>query len=82
MSYLARGPNPTLGIDSKAIAARRRRAEFKARRDYFIPALNALGLTVPGMPVGSPGMEQGAEAEPYDVLLINKDGTTAVYASH
>ena len=25
----------------------RRRAEFKARRDYFIPALNALGLTVP-----------------------------------
>jgi hypothetical protein len=43
---------------------------------------DALGLTVPGMPVGSPGMEQGAEAEPYDVLLINKDGTTAVYASH
>ena len=43
---------------------------------------DALGLTVPAMPVGSPGMEQGAEAEPYDVLLINKDGTTAVYASH
>jgi hypothetical protein len=43
---------------------------------------DALGLTVPGMPVGSPGMEQGAETEPYDVLLINKDGTTAVYASH
>jgi hypothetical protein len=31
---------------------------------------DALGLTVPGMPVGSPGMEQGAETEPYDVLLI------------
>lgn len=43
---------------------------------------DALGLTVPGMPVGSPGMEQGAETEPYDVLLINKDGTTAVFASH
>ena len=31
----------------------RRRAEFKARRDYFIPALNALGFTVPVMPDGA-----------------------------
>ncbi len=31
----------------------RRRAEFKARRDFFIPALNALGLTVPVMPDGA-----------------------------
>jgi len=31
----------------------RRRAEFKARRDYFIPALNALGLTVPVVPDGA-----------------------------
>ena len=31
----------------------RRRAEFKARRDYFIPQLNALGLTVPVMPDGA-----------------------------
>jgi aspartate/methionine/tyrosine aminotransferase len=30
-----------------------RRAEFKARRDYFVPALNALGLTVPVMPDGA-----------------------------
>jgi len=30
-----------------------RRTEFKARRDYFIPALNALGLTVPVMPDGA-----------------------------
>ena len=30
-----------------------RRAEFKARRDYFIPALNALGLHVPVMPDGA-----------------------------
>lgn len=42
----------------------------------------AVGLTVPGMPVGSPGMEQGAETEPYDVLLIKKDGGTEVFASH
>ena len=31
----------------------RRRAEFKARRDYFIPALNQLGLSVPVMPDGA-----------------------------
>ncbi|MBC7547897.1 MAG: pyridoxal phosphate-dependent aminotransferase [Polaromonas sp.] len=31
----------------------RRRAEFKARRDYFIPELNKLGLTVPVMPDGA-----------------------------
>ena len=42
----------------------------------------AIGLAVPGMPVGSPGMEQGAEFEPYDVLLIKKDGTTETFARH
>jgi len=31
----------------------RRRADFKARRDYFIPELNRLGLTVPVMPDGA-----------------------------
>ncbi|RYF32464.1 MAG: pyridoxal phosphate-dependent aminotransferase [Comamonadaceae bacterium] len=31
----------------------RRRAEFRARRDWFIPQLNALGLTVPVMPDGA-----------------------------
>jgi hypothetical protein len=43
---------------------------------------DAIGLTVPGMPVGSPGMEQGDKTEPYDVLLIKKDGTTEIFASH
>ena len=38
--------------DSIAIYEQRRQ-EFKARRDYFIPALNALGLTVPVMPDGA-----------------------------
>ena len=42
----------------------------------------AIGLVVPGMPLGSPGMEQGATFEPYDVLLLKKDGTTQVFASH
>lgn len=42
---------------------------------------DALGLAVPGMPLGSPGMEQGELREPYDVLLVARDGTTSVYAS-
>ncbi len=42
---------------------------------------DARGLAVPGMPLGSPGMEQGEMREPYDVLLIANDGTTSVYAS-
>lgn len=41
----------------------------------------ALGLTVPGMPGGSPGMES-ARAVPYDTLLVGRDGSTRVYASH
>jgi aspartate/methionine/tyrosine aminotransferase len=39
--------------DSSLAEYERRRAEFKARRDYFVPALNALGLTVPVMPDGA-----------------------------
>jgi aspartate/methionine/tyrosine aminotransferase len=39
--------------DASIALYEQRRAEFKARRDYFIPALNALGLTVPVMPDGA-----------------------------
>jgi len=38
-----------------------------------------IGLAVPGMPVGSPGME-GGKPEPYEVLTFDKSGRTAVYA--
>lgn len=38
------------------------------------------GLAVPGMPIGSPGME-GGTPERYQVLFLNKDGTTRVYAN-
>lgn len=40
----------------------------------------AAGLTVPGMPMGSPGMEvPGQKADAYDVLLFQKDGSHTVY---
>jgi len=41
----------------------------------------ALGLTVPGMPIGSPGMDgpvYGGRRDPYDVLLVQVDGGGAV----
>jgi hypothetical protein len=43
----------------------------------------AKGLTVPGMPAGSPGMEvPSGQVDPYDVLLVANDGSTSVYAHH
>jgi hypothetical protein len=38
------------------------------------------GIAVPGMPMGSPGME-GPYRDPYDVIAVAKDGTRFVYAS-
>ncbi len=45
----------------------------------------ALGLAVPGMPVGSPGMDgavYGNRRDPYDVLLVARDGSTRVFKSY
>lgn len=43
---------------------------------------DAVGLTVPGMPYGSPGMGNEAKREAYDVLLIRKDGSTEVFSRY
>lgn len=40
----------------------------------------AIGLAVPGMPAGSPGMEVGDTFMPYEVLLLKTDGSAARYA--
>lgn len=45
------------------------------------PPTGALGLAVPGMPMGSPGMEMGGRFTPYDVVLMKKDGSAALFAS-
>ena len=41
---------------------------------------DAIGLSVPGMPLGSPGMEFDDRFMPYDVLILFKDGSSKVYA--
>lgn len=42
---------------------------------------DALGIAVPGMPPGSPGME-GPKPVSYDTLLVRKDGSTQVFSHH
>ena len=45
----------------------------------------AVGLAVPGMPIGSPGMdgsEYGPRKDPYDVLLVQRDGSATTYQSY
>ena len=51
------------------------------RRFLQAPPAGARGLTVPGMPIGSPGMEIDDKFTPYDILLVNADGSTEVFAS-
>jgi hypothetical protein len=46
---------------------------------------DAVGLAVPGMPIGSPGMdgpEYGGRRDPYDTLLVLRDGRTRVFTRH
>jgi hypothetical protein len=40
------------------------------------------GIAAPGMPAGSPGMEQGGMRQAYDVVAFTKDGKTTVFARH
>jgi len=43
------------------------------------PPENVLGLAVPGMPFGSPGMEMGDRYDDYVVVLLRKDGSSEIY---
>lgn len=45
----------------------------------------ALGLAVPGMPIGSPGMDgaaYGGRKDPFQVLLVKRDGSSQVFKSY
>ena len=44
------------------------------------PPPNAIGLAVPAMPLGSPGMEVADRFSPYQVLLLKSDGSREVFA--
>ncbi len=49
-------------------------------REFLAEAPPVKGLAVPGMPIGSPGMEMGDRVDPYDVLAFTSDGYTQVYS--
>ena len=44
--------------------------------------LDAIGLTVPGLPIGSTGMEMGDQSDAFDTLLLSSDGTAEVFERH
>jgi hypothetical protein len=44
--------------------------------------LAVLGLAVPGMPIGAPGMEMGDRREAFSVLTFDRAGNTAVFERH
>ena len=45
--------------------------------------LGVIGLAVPGMPAGSPGMEMpDGNRDPYQVLAFKADGSASVFAEH
>lgn len=43
---------------------------------------NVLGLAVPDMPSGSPGMEMGPRTDRYEVMAFGSDGKTHVFSTH
>ncbi len=69
-------------IDGYVVEGHVNPAEIKR---LLVERPKALGLAVPGMPIGSPGMdgpEYGSRRDPYDVLLVQKDGSSRVYQSY
>ena len=48
---------------------------------FLEEAPDAKGLAVPGMPIGSPGMEMGDRVDPYDVIIFDEAGNREVYES-
>lgn len=40
------------------------------------------GIAVPGMPIGSPGMEMGDRQDPYKVIAVDQQGQRQVFSSH
>ncbi len=43
---------------------------------------DARGIAVPGMPIGSPGMEMGGRRDPFHTLLVDRSGGISVFAVH
>ncbi len=51
-------------------------------RRLMAEAPDAVGLAVPGMPFGSPGMGPETEREAYDVILVGRDGGASAFTRY
>lgn len=80
-----------LGVPADAVSCHTGQVEGYVLEGHVPPAdirrllaerPDAIGLAVPGMPYGSPGMGPESEREAYDVLLIARDGTTSVFTQY
>lgn len=49
---------------------------------FFSERSNAVGLAVPGMPIGSPGMESGDTQEPFTVYSFDSSGNAEIFSTH
>jgi hypothetical protein len=54
----------------------------KELKRLLVEQPSVAGITVPGMPIGSPGMERGNQKDPYNVLTFTKQGEANVFARY
>lgn len=54
----------------------------EVKRLLELKPVDVVGISVPGMPLESPGMEQNSEPELYDVILFKKDGSREIFATY
>lgn len=56
--------------------------DYSAVKKMLEEKPDILGISNPGMPIGSPGMEQGNQKQAYNIIYINKDGSEGIYEKH
>lgn len=56
--------------------------DYSAVKKMLSEKPDIVGISVPGMPLGSPGMEQGNIKHRYNVISINRDGSQSIYEKH
>ncbi len=57
-------------------------AKVRDIRKLLVTRPDVKGIAVPGMPIGTPGMEKGSSREAYDVLTFDKDGKAEVFQEY
>lgn len=56
--------------------------DYSAIKKMLTEKPNILGISTPGMPIGSPGMEQGNIKEQYNIIAVNQDGSEEIFEKH